>query len=201
MKVGYARVSTLEQNLDLQVDALKAHGCDKIIQEKVTSTKKERPLLTKLIAELKPGDTLVIWKLDRLGRNLKDLIHIIYDLLDRDIALVSLQDPIDTTTPYGKLVFNIFASLSEFERDVIKARTLAGLSSARARGRLGGRPKGLSKEAIAKSYAAENLYRAGKLSINEICAELSISRGTLYAYLRHRNVDVSPKSKKQEAHT
>jgi len=164
MKIGYARVSTMEQNLDLQVDSLLLHGCSRVVQEKVSSVKKERPILAELLQDLNPGDTLVVWKLDRLGRSLIDLIRIIHDLLDRKISLLSIQDPFETVTPQGRLIFNIFASLAEFERDLIKARTMAGLSSARSRGRLGGRPKGLSKQAISKSYAAESLYQARKLS-------------------------------------
>jgi DNA invertase Pin-like site-specific DNA recombinase len=178
-------VSTQEQNLDLQVDALLKFGCESVVKEKISSLKVDRPLLTKLLKNLNPGDSMVIWKLDRLGRNLKELIIIINDLIDRKVSLISLQDPINTSTPQGKLIFNIFASLAEFERDIIRARTIAGLSSARARGRLGGRPKGLSKEAIAKSYAAESLYKEGVLSISKICKELDICKGTLYAYLKH----------------
>jgi len=191
MKIGYARVSTREQKLAMQVDALKKYGCDKIVKETVSGAKAERPILDELLVNLKSSDVLVIWKLDRLGRNLKNLIIMVNDLLDRDIGLVSLNDPIDTTTPHGKLIFNIFGSLTEFERDIIRARTQAGLQSARARGKLGGRPKGLGKLAISKAYAAETLYKENKLSIFEICKQLNIARGTLYAYLRYRGVSIS----------
>ena len=192
MIIGYARVSTREQKLAMQIDALKKHGCEKIVTETVSGAKADRPMLDDLLKNLVKGDVLVIWKLDRLGRNLKGLITIVNDLLDRDIGLISLNDPIDTTTPHGKLIFNIFGSLAEFERDIIRTRTQAGLQAARSRGKLGGRPKGLGKAAISKAYAAETLYKENKLSITEICKQLNIARGTLYSYLRYRGVSVSP---------
>lgn len=190
MKVGYARVSTKEQILDLQTDALEKQSCTKIIKEVIGGTRKERPKLQAMLSDLRPGDTLVVWKLDRLGRNLKDLVTIITDLIEREIGFVSINDPVDTTTAQGKLIFNIFASLAEFERDLIKERTYAGLNSARARGRMGGRPKGLSQEAIYKACAAETLYTEGQLSVIEICTQLNICRSTLYAYLKYRNVKI-----------
>ena len=192
MIIGYARVSTREQNLDLQIDALTKHGCKKLNKEIVSGAKSKRPVLDNLLNDLRSGDTLVVWKLDRLGRDLKNLITIVQDLLERKIGLISLNDPIDTTNPQGKLIFNIFASLAEFERDVIKARTMAGLDAARLRGRMGGRPKGLTQEAISKSYAAESLYKENKYSTAEICKQLGIARGTLYNYLKYRGVSVTP---------
>lgn len=197
---GYARISTRDQNLDMQVDALKKYGCEKIHQETVGGANTKRPVLEALVNDIRSGDVLVIWKLDRLGRNLKNLINIVNDLNDRKIGLISLNDPIDTTTPQGKLTFNIFASLAEFERDVIKERTKAGLDAARARGRLGGRPKGLSASAKSKSYAAETLYKENKYSIAEICKQLDISKGTLYAYLRSRSVKIGPYTNKKNSH-
>jgi len=191
MKIGYARISTREQKLSMQVDALKKYGCDKIATEVVSGSKSKRPVLDELIANLTSSDVLVIWKLDRLGRNLKNLIIMVNDLSNRSVGLVSLNDPIDTTTPYGKLIFNIFGSLAEFERDIIRARTQAGLQSARARGKLGGRPRGLGKSAISKAYAAETFYKENKLSITEICKQLNVARGTLYSYLRFRGVSLS----------
>lgn len=191
MIIGYARVSTREQILDMQTNALIEYGCEKIHKETVSGIKSNRPILDALLSDLRPGDTLVVWKLDRLGRDLKNLVGIVQDLLERKIGLLSLNDPIDTTNPQGKLIFNIFASLAEFERDVIKARTIAGLDAARLRGRKGGRPKGLTQEALSKSYAAESLYRENKYSIVEICKQLGISRGTLYNYLKHRGVSVT----------
>lgn len=192
MNIGYARVSTKEQILDMQVNALSEYGCKTIHKETVSGVKSKRPILDDLLKNIRPGDVLVIWKLDRLGRDLKNLVTIAQDLIERKIGLVSLNDPIDTTSPQGKLTFNLFASLAEFERDVIRARTIAGLDAARLRGRKGGRPTGLSQEAISKSYAAESLYKENKYSTAEICKQLGIARGTLYNYLKHRGVSVTP---------
>ena len=147
MNIGYARVSTKDQSLDLQVDALRRAGCDKVYQEVVSGAKAERPVLDALLADLRPGDVLVIWKLDRLGRSLRHLVELASALLEKGVGLKSLNDPIDTTTSSGRLTFNLFASLAEFERDLIRERTQAGLTAARARGRLGGRPKGLAPQA------------------------------------------------------
>jgi DNA invertase Pin-like site-specific DNA recombinase len=190
MNVGYARVSTKEQTVALQVDALKQAGCERIHAETVSGAATARPVLERLLQDLRSGDVLIIWKLDRLGRSLKHLIEIVNALLARGVGLKSLNDPIDTTTPQGRLVFNMFASLAEFERDVIRERTQAGLSAARARGRKGGRPKGLSAEAKSTACAAETLYREGKLSAQQIANRLGIAKGTLYTYLRHRGVSI-----------
>jgi len=190
MKAGYARVSTKDQTVDLQVDALKKAGCAKVYTEVMNGSRAERPILSKVLEHLRAGDVLVIWKLDRLGRSLKHLIEVVNELMTRKIGLKSLNDPIDTTTPQGRLIFNLFASLSEFERDVIRERTQAGLSAARARGRNGGRPKGLPSRAEPTACAAETLYREGKLSTREIAARLQISKSTLYSYLRHRGVPI-----------
>ena len=191
MKIGYARVSTREQNLDMQIVALEEAGCERIYEEVVSGAKADRPILENLIRQLRPKDTLVIWKLDRLGRSLKDLVDLVQKLMDADIGLCSLNDPIDTTTSQGRLIFNIFASLAEFERDIIRERTQAGLNAARARGKLGGRPRGLSKKAEATACAAETLYKERLLSVVDICTKLNISKSTLYKYLRHRNVPIS----------
>jgi len=190
MRVGYARVSTKEQNVEMQVDALKKAQCEQIFEEVASGAKTARPVLDDLLSRLRPGDVLVIWKLDRLGRSLRHLVTLTNELLERQIGLVSLNDPIDTTTAQGRLVFNIFASLAEFERDLIRERTQAGLEAARARGRKGGRPRGLSKQAKATAMAAETLYREGELSVQEICHQLNISKPTLYSYLRHRGVKI-----------
>lgn len=139
---------------------------------------------------MRKSDVIVIWKLDRLGRSLKHLVTLVYDLMEKGVALTSLNDPIDTTSSQGRLIFNIFASLAEFERDLIQERTQAGLHAARARGRLGGRPKGLSDEAKRKAVAAEAIYREGKLSVREIARHLDISKSTLYSYLRHQGVEI-----------
>jgi DNA invertase Pin-like site-specific DNA recombinase len=190
MNVGYARVSTKEQTVALQVDALKLAGCGRIHTEIVGGASSARPVLERLLEDLRPDDVLVIWKLDRLGRSLKHLIEIVNGLLARGVGLKSLNDPIDTTTPQGRLVFNMFASLAEFERDVIRERTQAGLSAARARGRQGGRPRGLPVAAASTACAAETLYREGKLSAQQIADRLSIAKSTLYAYLRYREVPI-----------
>ena len=188
MKIGYARVSTKDQKLELQIDALKKAGCEKIYQDIASGAKTERPELNQMIDNIRPDDVLVIWKLDRLGRSLNHLISLVNDLIDKKVGLQSLNDPIDTTTPQGRLSFNLFASLAEFERDLIRERTNAGLSAARARGRMGGRPKGIPKKAEATACAAETLYKEGVLTVDEISKKLGIAKSTLYSYLRHRGV-------------
>jgi DNA invertase Pin-like site-specific DNA recombinase len=190
MIIGYARVSTKDQNLNLQLDALEKEGCKKIYKEVVSGAKSERPVLQDMLNQVRTGDVIVIWKLDRLGRSLKNLVDIVGQLIKNEVGLKSLHDNIDTTTPQGRLTFNIFASLAEFERDLISERTKAGLESARARGRFGGKPKGLSKQAEATACAAETLYKEGKLSVNQIAKQLGIAKNTLYKYLRHRNVEI-----------
>jgi DNA invertase Pin-like site-specific DNA recombinase len=190
MKYGYARVSTNSQELNLQIDALKKAGCQKIFKEIAKGTKTERCKLNELLALVKPGDSIIIWKLDRIGRSLKHLITLFNDLIARKISIVSLQDPINTATAQGRLIFNIFASLAEFEKDLIRERTMAGLSSARARGRTGGRLKGITKQAEEKTYAAEALYKQRKLSCDQISKQIGISKTTLYKYLRLRNVKI-----------
>jgi DNA invertase Pin-like site-specific DNA recombinase len=188
MKFGYARVSTKDQHLELQLDALTKAGCEKIYQDIASGTRTERPALNEVINKLRAGDVLVIWKLDRLGRSLNHLIGLVNELMEKQIGLQSLHDPIDTTTAQGRLSFNLFASLAEFERDLIRERTQAGLSAARARGRNGGRPKGIPQKAEATACAAETLYKEGRLTVNEISEKLGIAKSTLYAYLRHRGV-------------
>src|SRR6266446_7757061 len=148
MLIGYARVSTQDQTLDLQTDALKQAGCEKIFTDTTSGTKSERPGLQEAMNHLRAGDTLVVWRLDRLGRTLKHLIATITDLSDKGIGFKSLQENMDTTTSGGRLIFHIFGSLAEFEREVIKERTVAGLQAARARGRLGGRPKALNPKQV-----------------------------------------------------
>jgi len=192
MKIGYARVSTRDQNLDLQLDALKRAGCERIYQEVASGSKTARPALDELLGQLRAEDVLVIWKLDRMGRSLKHLVELVGSLIDRKVGLLSLNDPIDTTNAQGRLVFNLFASLAEFERELIRERTQAGLSAARARGRVGGRPKGLPPQAHAIAMAAETLYRERRMSVAAIAQKLHISKSTLYSYLRHRGVEIGP---------
>jgi DNA invertase Pin-like site-specific DNA recombinase len=188
MKYGYARVSTKDQVLDLQTDALKLAGCNKIFQEVVSGSKADRPEWLKLLSEITVGDTLIVWKLDRMGRSLHHLVTIVNDLVSKNIDIISLQDPLNTTTAQGRLIFNMFASLAEFEKDLIRERTMAGLKSARARGRLGGRPKGLSEKARKTAATAEALYKQKELTSDEIAKQLNISKTTLYSYLKIRNV-------------
>src|SRR5919112_1688424 len=182
--IGYARVSTHEQNLHLQQDALSAAGCLKIYTDAISGTKSERKGLTEALDYVRGGDTLVVWRLDRLGRSLKDLIERITDLHNRNIGFKSLTENIDTTTSGGKLIFHIFGALAEFERDIIKERTNAGLTAARARGRLGGRPRSsLSDER--KLQLARQMYENKSLPVKEICKALGIPRSTFYKYMKN----------------
>jgi DNA invertase Pin-like site-specific DNA recombinase len=181
MYIGYARVSTQDQNLDFQKDALKRVGCEKIIVDRVSGTVAERPGLTQLKECLRKGDTLVVWRLDRLGRSIKDLIALMSWFEQEEIGLRSLHEAIDTTSTSGKLTFHLFASLAEFERQLIQERTRAGLTAARARGRLGGRPKALQPN---RQKRAVQLYHKKELTVREICEMMGISKPTLYAYVR-----------------
>ena len=188
MNIGYARVSTLDQNLDLQIDALKKVNCERIFQEKITGTKLKRPQLQEAIDYARANDILVVWKLDRLGRSLKDLLTIVNDLEKRQIGLKSLHENIDTTTPTGKLIFHIFASLAEFEKDIIRERTNAGLTAARIRGRLGGRPKMLNKKQI---EVLKKLYYDRNTTVVDIAQIFKISKKTLYNYLNEADEDAT----------
>ncbi len=180
MKIGYARVSTQMQNLALQEKALRDAGCQKIVTDVASGKNTARPGLEQLRDILRPKDTLVVWRLDRLGRSLKHLIELVGELEQEGIGFKSLQEAIDTTTPGGRLVFHIFASLAEFERNLIQERTKAGLEAARARGKYGGRKKALSS--IEREMVIE-LYRLKKHTVGQICQEYGISRPTLYAYV------------------
>ncbi|WP_162055949.1 recombinase family protein [Pontibacter pamirensis] len=185
MKIGYARVSTQDQKLELQLDALTQHGCGQIFREKKSGKSKERPELKKMISQLRAGDTVVVWKLDRLGRSLRDLIDLVAEFKERGVEFVSLQDGINTATPTGRFTFNIFASLAEFEREIIRERTKAGLDSAKARGKKGGRPVGLSKAAMEKAKSARILFDSGTKTVEEIAKILGIGRATCYRYIGH----------------
>ena len=180
MLIGYARVSTPDQKLDLQIDALKKIGCEKIYHDKISGAKTKRPGLEKSLEIARAGDTLVIWRLDRLGRSLKDLIQIAETLKKRDIGLKSLEEGIDTTTSTGQLMFHLFGALAEFEKNLINERSQAGLNAARSRGRLGGRPKSLNRD---QQQLVVKLYNDRTHSINEICSMMKISKPTLYSYL------------------
>lgn len=166
MKIGYARVSTLEQNLDLQIDALEKAGCKKIITDEISGSVAERPGLTRLKEDLREGDTVVVWRLDRLGRSLKHLIALVNEFETLKVGFESLQESINTTTSTGQLIFHMFGALAEFERNLIRERTKAGLASARSRGRLGGRPKQLDSN---KRQLVVKLYKDREHTVQEIC--------------------------------
>lgn len=196
MKIGYARVSTHEQNTAMQKLALKQAGCEKIYTDTASGVRTDRPGLESAFNQLRAGDTLVVWKLDRLGRSLQQLIQTIKTLQENKIGFQSLQESIDTTTSGGKLIFHIFSALAEFERDVIRERTKAGLTAARARGRLGGRPSLLTPKKVAR---LKKLYDARKNTVEEICRIFDISRPTFYNYIN--KVNNKPKKSKQKKPT
>ncbi len=178
--LGYARVSTAEQNPDLQLDALRAAGCYRLFVDTASGALDDRPELATILDQLRPSDTLVVWKLDRLGRSLRHLIDTVAALQRRDVGFRSLHENIDTTTPGGKLVFHLFGALAEFERDLIRQRTLAGLAAARARGRAGGRPPSMTPTKIA---LARQLYAGQQHSLAEIARTLGVSRASIYRHL------------------
>jgi DNA invertase Pin-like site-specific DNA recombinase len=186
MLIGYERVSTDDQNLALQRDALAAEGCEKIFSDKVSGAKADRPGLKQAFEFARAGDTLVVWRLDRLGRSLKDLIVLVEELESRQIGLRSLQEKIDTTTSGGKLVFHLFGALAEFERNLIRERTQAGLQAARARGRQGGRRPKLTRQQI---EIGRSLAVDPKRSVSSICEHLGISRPTYYRYIHQPRAD------------
>ncbi|WP_041825476.1 recombinase family protein [Laribacter hongkongensis] len=180
--IGYARVSTHEQNLDLQIDALNRAGCDLIYTEQASgksAKKSDRPELDHCLRALRPGDTLAVCRLDRLGRSLHDLISIVHQLESRGVGFRSLTEAMDATGPMGKLILHIFAALAEFERALIRERTLAGLAAARSRGRHGGRPRALSDS---DARAAVALLAQPGIPVSDICRRFGVSRSTLYGY-------------------
>jgi DNA invertase Pin-like site-specific DNA recombinase len=183
MKVGYARVSTHEQNLEAQLDALKRVGCDKIVSEKVTTKKAARPKLDEAISWLREKDALVCTKMDRLARNMRELLTIMDDLTERNINVVFIDQNIDTTQAGGRLIFHMFAALAEFERDLIRERTLAGLAAARARGRKGGRKKALSGTRLETAF---KMYDSREYTVRQICESMDIKERTFYEYLKRR---------------
>jgi DNA invertase Pin-like site-specific DNA recombinase len=177
MQIGYARVSTEDQTLDLQIDALKAGGCEVVYQEHASGKAATRPELENALKALRKDDCLVVWRLDRLGRSLADLVSIVNDFEARGIGLVSLTEQINTASPSGKLVFHLFASLAEFERNLIRERTHAGLKAARARGRRGGRPAALSGKNL---EMAKTLMADRNTDVSAIATRFGVSRSTLY---------------------
>jgi DNA invertase Pin-like site-specific DNA recombinase len=180
MLVGYARVSTQEQDLSLQLDALQAAGCDKVFTEKASGAQRDRPQLQAALDYMRGKDTLVVWKLDRLARSLKQLIDTVEELGERGIGLRSLTESLDTTTSGGTLVFHLFAALAEFERSIIRERTRSGLQAARRRGRLGGRPPALKSQDLA---AARALLRDPDITVEQVAKRLGVAPSTLYRHL------------------
>lgn len=180
MIIGYARVSTVDQSLNLQIDALAGYGCDEIFQEKVSGAKDEREELMKALRILRSGDKFVVYKLDRLARSTKRLIEIADMLRENDVKFISIQDKIDTGTAAGKAMFGMLSVLAEFERDIIRERTMAGLKAARARGRKGGRPK-VNESKLRQAVA---LYHSERMSVREIQEATGISRATLYREIK-----------------
>jgi DNA invertase Pin-like site-specific DNA recombinase len=178
--LGYARISTAEQHLDLQRDALARAGCERIFSDTASGAPDERPQLAKVIAALRSGDTLVVWRLDRLGRSLRHLIDTVNDLRDRGVGFRSLQESIDTSTSGGKLVFHVFGALAEFERELVRERTQAGLAAARARGRFGGRPRAMTPD---KVRLARQLYDSREHTVEAIAKTLGVSRASIYRNL------------------
>lgn len=184
MKIGYARVSTKDQNLDLQIEALEKAGCEKIYQEKISGATKNRPELDNMISNLRKDDEVYVWRLDRLGRSLKHIIDLVLSLNDKGIVIKGISDGVDTATMSGRLFLNIMASLAEYERELIRERTNAGLQSARARGRTGGRPKGFAKETVSKLLVMRSLYKDYSKRPEEIYKALGLTRATYYRYAK-----------------
>ena len=180
MHIGYARISTEDQKLDLQHDALRATGCEKIFDETASGASTRLPVREELLDYARRGDTVVVWKLDRLGRSLRDLIEVVTALGERGVGLRSLHESIDTTTPSGKLTFHVFGALAEFERDVMRERTQAGLLAARKRGKKLGRPRSLSREQV---EMARSMMANPKLSARRVAEQLGVHRATLYRNL------------------
>lgn len=194
--LGYARVSTSDQDAALQVDALKAAGCYRVFVDVISGSLAARPELDKLLDQIRPGDTLVVWRLDRLGRSIRHLIDQLATLAVREVGFRSLQETIDTTSSGGRLVFHVFAALAEFERDLIKERTNAGLKAARARGRTGGRPPQLTPNQV---KTAKRMYAEQEMTVAAIGEVLGVSRTTIYRTLKrdpdpakHRSPRVAP---------
>lgn len=180
MIIGYARVSTLDQNSELQIDALQLAGCEKLFIEHKTGSNRDRPELNRCLDTLREGDQFIVWRLDRLGRSLKDLIDLVNEFESKAVSFQSLTESINTATPAGKLIFHVFGALAEFERSLIQERTKAGLEAARARGRKGGRPKKLDDHKIKKARAMLN---DPEITLSEVAKHFSVSRGTLYTAL------------------
>ena len=180
MLIGYARVSTHDQNLDLQMNALEEAGCEKIFTEKASGAQRDRPQLKEALGYMRSGDTLIVWKLDRLARSLKQLIETVEKLEKQEMGFRSLTEAVDTTTSGGRLIFHIFASLAEFERSVIRERTIAGLQVARKLGRKGGRPPALKE---ADLVAAVALLKNPSITVEDVARRMRVAPSTLYRHL------------------
>lgn len=187
-RIGYARVSTDDQNLDLQRDALQLAGCSSIYEDTASGKDTARPELVHCLKALRPGDTLIVWRLDRLGRSITDLLQLAADLNKRGIAFESVTEKIETGSAAGRLVFHVFAALAEFERNVIKERTRAGLTAARQRGRTGGRKPKMDAKTKAEAFT---LHDSKRFSVTEICARAKISRATFYRALANRETETA----------
>jgi DNA invertase Pin-like site-specific DNA recombinase len=186
MNIGYARVSTLDQNPQMQEDALTKVGCAPVFLDRASGTLAERPQLAAALAYLREGDTLVVWRLDRLGRSLQHLVKVIGDLQARGVAFRSLTESIDTSTPTGTLMLHLFGAFAQFERDLIAERTNAGLAAARARGRTGGRKPLMTSK---KTQIAQQMYEQGGSTVAEIAQTVGVSRATVYRHLRDTQID------------
>ena len=189
MRIGYARVSTQDQRPELQLDALSAAGCEQIYQEKISGKDQEHPELEACLKAVRKGDTLVVWRLDRLGRSLKNLVEIVHSLESREIGFQSLTENIDTTNAGGKLVFHVFAALAEFERNLIRERTMAGLAAARARGRKGGRRAKMSEADVRKAAA---MLLDPAITKTEVAKHFGVTRVTLNLALKKAGFPQSP---------
>jgi DNA invertase Pin-like site-specific DNA recombinase len=187
MKVGYARISTPSQTFNLQTDALEKAGCEKIFFDTGTGVRHEREGMKEMLNFFREGDVVIVWKLDRLGRSIRNLIDLTHEIKKRGASFISLSENIDTTTISGKLVFHIFGALAEFERDLLIERTTAGLEAARARGRVGGRRFRLNEEQVCR---LKELYQDKKMSIDEICRVFNITPPTLYKYMKRSGLDI-----------
>ncbi|RYC70016.1 recombinase family protein [Spirosoma sordidisoli] len=195
MLIGYARANSEDQTLSLQVDALKTAGCEKIFREKVSVARAERPELNKMLGQIRAGDTVVIWKLDRLGHSMKHLVGLVTEFKNRAVEFRSLKESIDTSSAVGNCIFHLFSSLAELERDLIRERTNAGLSAARQRGRVGGRRRGITPDLMKKGPTAKLLYESKTVGVDELSRQLGISKPTLYKLLKHEGVQISPYTK------
>lgn len=192
MLIGYIRVSTREQNTDLQFDTFKKFGCDKVFHEKVSGVSKDRPEFEKMQTELRPGDTILVWDISRLGRSTAEMIKVVEVWISNKISVKSIQEPfIDTSTEAGEFVIKLFIILAESERKRSMRRIKEGIAAGRARGRIGGRKKGLSPEALEKAKKVVRYYNSKQMTTEEICSAVKISRATLYKYLRHEGITLT----------